>query len=78
MAGNGYHIDLQHKECGKFFIVKIDAHSGPMPVRPQEPGTVMKRGPAGLLPCPLPSRAENKDKFFVPCPVAWGPVPPAG
>ena len=45
MAGNGYHIDLQHKECGKFFIVKIDAHSGPMPVRPQEPGTVMAGAP---------------------------------
>ena len=38
----------------------------------------MKRGPAGLLLYPFPSRAENKDKFLLPRALAHGAgaVPP--
>ncbi|WP_308599585.1 hypothetical protein, partial [uncultured Desulfovibrio sp.] len=43
-AENGYHIDLQYKEYGKIFIVKIDAHSCPIPLRPERPA----RAPAGI------------------------------
>jgi hypothetical protein len=48
VAENGYHIDLQHKECEKNFIVKIDAHSGPIPSRLADPGTLMAGAPAGV------------------------------